>query len=145
MHLMPVDVRWLVTGRVVIHEFNERLTLDDATRASIEGPILAAQGTPPIHMVVNLLAVTQFPRSIQQLVVAIQNNPRLDRIGLLVVVTRQNPVLRFVATILTRVHYTTLRIAMAESMPGALQQIRAFDRSLEPWITVDGELTQTTG
>jgi hypothetical protein len=139
---MPVDVRWLVARRVIVHEFSGRLTLDDATRASLEGPILAAQGTPPVHMVVNLLAVTQFPRSIQQLMVAIQNNPRLDRIGLLVVVIRHNPMLRFVATILTRVHYASLRIGTAESVPGALQQIRAFDRTLEPWITVEGELTR---
>ena len=118
---MPVDVRWLIQGRVMIHDFSGQIGLDDATRASLEGPVLADDGTPPVHLVVSLLEVTQFPRSILQLQVAIQSNPRLDRIGLIVVVIRHNPMLRFLATILTQVRYASLRVSMAEDITGALQ------------------------
>ncbi|MBL8145583.1 MAG: hypothetical protein JNL34_04285 [Anaerolineae bacterium] len=142
---MPVDVRWLIADRVVIHEFSGQVALADTTRASVEGPMLSLAGTPPIHMIVNLLAVTQFPHSIQQLQIAIRQNPHLDRLGLIVIVINQNPMLRFLATILTRVTFSNLRIGMADNMAGALQQLRACDASLHPWISADGELISPPG
>ena len=142
---MAVDVRWLIADRVVIHEFSGLVALSDTTRASVEGPVLSLAGTPPIHMIVNLLAVTQFPHSVQQLQIAIRQNPRLDRLGLIVIVINKNPMLRFLATILTAVTFSNLRIGMAESMTGALQQLRAYDASLHPWISADGELISPPG
>ncbi|HYO89746.1 MAG TPA: hypothetical protein VER79_13945 [Candidatus Limnocylindrales bacterium] len=140
---MPVDVRWLVPGRVIMHEFSGRVELEDTTRASLEGPVLADQGTTPVHMIVSLLAVTHFPRNLYQLQTAIRDNPRLDRLGWIVITIRHNPMLSFVASILTQVRFSNLRISMSEDMAGALRQLRERDTSLESSISPDGELIDT--
>jgi hypothetical protein len=138
--LVAVNVRWFVPGRIVLHEFSGEISLEDATRASLEGPALANQGTPPVHMLVTLVAVTQYPRSIRQLEAAIRINPHLDRLGWVVILVKRNPVLRFVATILTQVRYSKMRFIIVEDMAEGLRSFLDHDPSLAQFITRDGRL-----
>ncbi|HYO89193.1 MAG TPA: hypothetical protein VER79_11120 [Candidatus Limnocylindrales bacterium] len=136
---MAVEVRWLIEPRVLLQDFTGPIRLEDATQALLAGPPLIATGTPPVHMVVNLLGVTQYPRSVYQLQGAIRNHPYLDRIGWLAVIVRHNPLLIFTVTILTRVRFANLRVAVVDDMAGALRLLRERDSSLEALISAEGE------
>jgi hypothetical protein len=137
---MAIDVRWFIPDRIVLHEFSGDITLEDATRASLEGPALANQGTPPVHMLVTLTAVTHYPRSVRQIEAAIRINPNVDRLGWVVILVKRNPVLRFVATILTQVRYSKMRFIIVEDMVDATRSFLAHDPSLAEFIAPDGTL-----
>jgi hypothetical protein len=138
---MAVEVRWLVPGRIVLHDFSGAVTLEDATQASLEGPALADQGTPPVHMLVTLVHVTHYPRSVHQIEAAIRINPHLDRLGWVVILVKRNPVLRFVATILTQIRYSKMRFIIVEDLADGMRSLLAHDPTLAEFITPEGELT----
>ncbi len=135
---MPVDVRWYIPGRIVLHEFSAEVTLEDTTQASLDGPALANQGEPPVHMLVSLIHVTHYPRSVHQIEAAIRINPRIEQVGWVVIWVPHNPVLRFVATILAQVRYSKLRFLIVEHGVDALRSFLAHDATLAEFITPDG-------
>ena len=137
---MPVHVRWYIPGRIVLHEFSGDVRLEDAAQSSLEGPALAEQGTPPVHMLVSLVGITRYPRSIHQLEAAIHIYPKADQLGRVVILVRHNPLLRFIATILTQIHYSRLRFVIVEDEAEALRSFLAHDASLAEVITPDGRL-----
>lgn len=137
---MAVEVRWYIPGRVVLHEFSGEVGLEDATRSSLEGPVLADQGTPPVHMLISLVKITRFPRSVHQIAAAVRLNPHAERLGWVVLLVRHNPLLRFIATILTQVHYSSLRFAIVEEEADGLRFLLAHDATLAEVIAPDGSL-----
>lgn len=142
---MPVDVRWFIPGRIVLHEFSGEVGLEEATQSSLEGPLLADQGTPPVHMLISLVKITRFPRSVHQIASAIRQYPRTEKLGWVVLLVRHNPLLRFIATILTQVHYSSLRFAIAEDEAGGLRFLLAHDATLAEFIAPDGSLISPPG
>ena len=137
---MAVEIDWLIPGRIVLHRFSGVVTLEDTTRASLEGPALANQAPPPVHMFVDLATVTHFPLSVRPLEIAIRHNPHLDRLGWVVILVPHNPVLRFVATILAQVRYSKLRFIIVEDRALGLCTFLKHDPSLAEFISPAGDL-----
>ena len=137
---MTIEIDWLIPGRIVLHRFSGIVTLEDTTQASLEGPELASKGQPPVHMFVDLATVTHFPLSVRQLEIAIRHNPHLDRLGWVVILVPHNPVLRFVATILTQIRYSKLRFLIVEDRAQGMCSFLKHDPSLAGFISPAGDL-----
>jgi len=64
---MAVEVSWFEGGRVVYQRFRGVMDIDDVEAVTCALKLLADTGTSPVHAIVDVRQVTQFPASISQI------------------------------------------------------------------------------
>ncbi len=122
---MPYTIRWYVEGRVILERAYGIVTMAELERFNEEVTReIVEHGTPPVHVVVDLTSVERYPPSLREVLSTMRRTTDRARLGWMVVAV-QNPVLRFVASVVFQVAGTRLR--MFSTVPEALKFLALMD------------------
>jgi hypothetical protein len=108
---MAGATRWFVDKRIVEIRLWGILTVDDIARVAQESQRMVREGTAPVHLISDLLAVEKFPSLLE--VRSVSGRETVPGTGWQVIVVT-NPVLRFFGSILmqlagTNFHFVNTR------------------------------------
>ena len=108
---MPFEVKWYVEGRVAtVYNWGE-LTVEEVRATNQELLALVRSGTPPVHLVVDTLAVTKLPNSFVPMLKEIEVFRHEPNMGWSIMVTKSS-VLHFFGMLsanLTKTSYRAFR------------------------------------
>lgn len=129
---MPVELRWHTPNpnRIILQRFYGEVALEDITYASTEGPRMMLDGIPPVHLFVEGSGVTRFPQQLRSLQEALRANPNPEVLGWVVIVTPDNPLLRFIAAMLAQLKINHVRFRLFLDAEAALRFLHTQDPTL---------------
>jgi hypothetical protein len=93
---MTIETRWYVEGRVLTQRFSGSATIEDVKQSVENADNLFAQGTAPIHVIVDLLDAESWP-PLWELSRVVRRSPH-PKLGWTVLLVH-NPMLRFIAAL----------------------------------------------
>jgi hypothetical protein len=126
---MPYSFDWVVQGRVVLEKAFGDVTIEELVRFNAEvTTLIAEQGIAPVHVIVDLTNVGKYPSSLKDIMSTMRQRVP-DKVGWMLVVT-QNPIMRFVASIIFQL--ARLRVRMFQTIQEALDFLKENDDSLPP-------------
>ncbi|MDX2161852.1 MAG: hypothetical protein SF162_11050 [bacterium] len=127
--MLNITVEWLKQDRVIYQRFVGRVTLEGMRQVQ---PLFAAMldhGTAPVHAVIDLREVTDYPRNLRRLseVMMMRNSPHL---GFVLVMT-SNVLLRFVTTVLTQTFARRMNVHWLDDEDSVIAFLRKHDDTLQ--------------
>jgi hypothetical protein len=127
---MPHGVEWWIERRVI--RVTPVARLEVAHVADLDSRViqLVAAGSSPVHIVIDLEAVTQYPPSLESYLPVVRPSPHPDQLGWVVVVEAQDAALRFIMTVLAQLLGVRGRVHSAYTLSEALWFLREQDASL---------------
>ncbi len=99
---MPYEARWLKTKRVILERLYGNVTLDEVRHVNHELMSLYEQGIAPIHLICDLTGIETYPTGVAD--VRHTNNSLMTKdTGWVIIVTSDNPAIRFAAMAVSHV------------------------------------------
>lgn len=121
---MGYTLNWHIDSRVLSIRLFDKLSPDDLRDCNGMARRYIRQGTQPIHVIIDTLAVTDYPTNLRWVVHMLQNNG--DRaVGWLIVIAEDHNIRLLLATLFNVLH---MPFHLCKSLPEALD----FLRELEP-------------
>jgi len=132
---MPYSIEWYVPKRLILEKAFGDVTMEELLRFNAEvTKLIADEGVTPVHVIADLSKVGRYPSSLRDILGTMrQNNP--EKMGWMVVVT-ENPMMRFVASIIFQI--ARLRLRMFPTMQQALAFLAETDETLALTSKKDG-------
>jgi hypothetical protein len=122
---MPYSIRWYVEGRVILERAYGIVSMEELVRFNEEVTReIAEHGTPPVHVIADLTSVERYPPSLGEILSTMRRTTDRARLGWMLVAV-QNPVLRFVASVVFQV--AGMRLRMFPTVPEALKFLVLMD------------------
>ena len=98
---MPIDISWIQPNRVIYERFHGTITLEEMSAIQQEFLNYLNEGDAPVHAIIDLSAVRDFPKSISQIRKGLVSTGN-TQLGRVVLVTGKNPVLRFISSVISQ-------------------------------------------
>jgi hypothetical protein len=127
---MPYEINWYAPERVIYERLYGEVTLEDARGLNSESYDFFHEGTPLIHVVVDLTGVQKFPASLTSIGQMIKNKPQQGVVGWVLIYGAENPLLRFIASMVAQVSGDKIRLRMMNSLEEAVNFLRQQDETL---------------
>src|SRR5689334_6077200 len=126
---MPYQDSWYIENRVAIQRLYGTVTLEDAEAARNGLAKLLEEGTPLVHVMVDVADVEKFPTN---LVGLRRMTPNIDNpnMGWLVIYGAGNPLLRFMVSTLSQLVLPGLRFRMFSTSDECLMFLQGQDSTL---------------
>jgi len=123
---MPYQLSWYRENRVIVGKFQGVVTPDDLQGINESAVKLVREGTPPVHDIIDALALEKVPFDLKLLNKSLQlfKEPNL---GWVIVIAR-NPLFGFLGTTLS--HLGGKRFRMVETWDEALATLARVDTTL---------------
>ncbi len=124
---MPYSLEWYVPKRLILEKAFGDLTVEELVRFNAEvTTMITNEGTAPVHVIADLTKVERYPSSLRDILNTMrQNNP--EKVGWMVVVT-ENPIMRFVASMIFQM--ARLRLRIFPTMAQAVAFLNEMDDTL---------------
>ena len=132
---MPYSLEWYVPKRLILEKAFGDLTVEELVRFNAEvTTMITNEGTAPVHVIADLTKVERYPSSLRDILNTMrQNNP--EKVGWMVVVT-ENPIMRFVASMIFQM--ARLRLRIFPTMAQAVAFLNDIDDTLGLAAKKDG-------
>ena len=117
---MVIEVSWDETRRILYNVYIDDVTVEDLRRLDEESKAILLREKAPVYLVVDLRQIRSFPTNLGILRGALSDNSHESLVKMLVV-GQLNPLVRFIAGILTRLSNDD--VANVETMEEALALI----------------------
>ncbi len=127
---MAYQIGWYQPERILDLALEDDVSLEDARYLSQEATGMLAYGTPLVHVIVDLSAVTSFPTSLSMIQHMITIPRSTDNLGWVIICGARNSMLRFLATTLTQVAVENVRLHASDNIDDAIQFLYEVDTSL---------------
>lgn len=127
---MSYEGSWYADKRVVLQRLWGTVTLEEAAQAHHTMVQFLDEGTPLVHVLVDLSQVEQFPTNLIALKRAM---PPIEHSGMgwMLVCGAGNPMLRFVASTIIQIMMPGLRLRMFDTLDQSLTFLQDQDSTLE--------------
>lgn len=126
---MPVEIGWLVEGRVSYFRYMGDIHIDEVMEASQIGLTLIEQTDAALlHTIQDNHAMTSFPKRVAPLVKSVRDSLSHPRMGWMLSVGLENELTRFVATFVSNITRTRHRIVA--DLPAAKTFLNQIDPAL---------------
>ena len=124
---MSYEVRWLQAPRIVLIRVWDELLLAEIWHGSAEVVQLFEAGTPPVHVVVDVTCMTDYPLSVSSIN---QAGPffRHANIGCLTIYGIQSPAVRLILLLLSQM--SSFELGIVDSFDAAIAFLRERDMTL---------------
>ncbi|GEM_PF-1259999 len=130
--IMGTQLSWYLPSKVIYEEFTGIITTDDIRYASTTVNQLMAAGNPPVHSIINICGVTDFPKNLEKIRRALDPEVHPHRGWLVVVLPESNVLLRLVMS-----HIIKLRAPNGQTrLFGSLRQAIMFLNSVDPSLNL---------
>lgn len=118
---MPYTTEWLVPGRVLLQRIDGDITLDDVSALSAAaGDAISTEGTGVVHSIVDVTRIGKYPQSLRDIHQVFTLHPQ-QRARWFIVIT-QNPLLRFLSSMVSQMASPNFRICASLEEAAALLQ-----------------------
>ena len=117
---MAIEVSWDETRRILYNVYIDDVTVEDLRRLDEESKAILLREKAPVYLVVDLRCIRSFPTNLGIMRGALSDN-RHESLVKMLVVGQLNPLVRFIAGILTRLSNDD--VANVETMEEALALI----------------------
>lgn len=134
---MPYEIFWHTDKRIIHERFYGQVTLDEIREVIARYMILVLEGDAPVHTLVDVSSVTRYPGNLNNLreMFDPDNDPG---VGWILICGANNPLLRFLSSILTQVLLRKLRIRLFYSTEEAIGFLAEQDPTLVPVMAQPG-------
>lgn len=123
---MPCEFRWYIPNRVLYQRMYGEITLEELRGFNVESLQYVEQGQAPVHTLVDMREVTKYPMNLREISSQLLNDPG-PKLGWVMVITN-NPVLRFLASVVVQV--AKVRTGVFPSIDEALAFVAKRDETL---------------
>lgn len=134
---MPIEVSWLVPNRVIMARGYGMVTPEENAESDRQVIELLNTGTAPIHVVMDVQAVEQFP--LYQIDDEVKNVRRMTdhpALGWATICGTTNPMVRFMSSIVARL--TGVRFRIFKTLDEGLDFLKEQDDTID-WVALKGE------
>jgi len=108
---MPVHIRWHIPGRVILIEATGYLTAEEINASQDDSvQLINSTETEIVHVLFDAVHLTSFTRDVFALSNAVQRLLGHPRFGWFVLYGRDDPVVRFIASIVTQIFRRSFKI-----------------------------------
>lgn len=127
---MPIEKSWLQPDRVIFQRYVGTVTLEDLDESQRLSTSWLETGTPPIHHVVDMSTVEEYPKSLSQFKNTLYSirDPRLGW----VIIIADRPVVRFLASIIAQIVVPQGRLKLFDTLDAGLRFLAEQDSTLAP-------------
>lgn len=138
---MPIQIDWLQENRVLYERISGVVMADDLkVIPSALAPFLG-NGSAPIHLLVDMRDVEEYPRNVRQLKDAMDNMNRSE-IGWTLLIT-SDKVVRFLSSVTTQILVPHARMKVFDTPDDALRFLSEQDTTLAPFPQLAGHTLGT--
>lgn len=124
---MAYEISWYHQDRVLYVRFWDNLTLDEAQQISAINTRHLAEGTPPVHIVVDITQLQTFPTNIR-FNTGVTSYLKSSNLGWVVVVGEMNALLNFALAIIGQ--FARIMYTRRDSLESALEFLQKRDSTL---------------
>ncbi|MEO8395293.1 MAG: STAS/SEC14 domain-containing protein [Chloroflexota bacterium] len=126
---MPIDISWQQPRRVIYERFHGTITLEEMTAIQQEFLKYLNEGEAPVHAIIDLSGVRDFPKSISQIRQGLVSTGN-TQLGRVVLVTGKNPMVRFISSVISQLILKNAQYALCDSLDEATRILRDRDPSV---------------
>lgn len=127
---VPSEVKWYFEDRVLYERLYGTVTLDDIRSLNIASKAFLANGTPLVHVIVDLSEVERFPTSLATIKEFVKPAPNQKALGWVILFGTTNPLLRFLSSVVTQLAGENVRMRVMDELGETLDFIRKQDETL---------------
>jgi hypothetical protein len=128
---MSYSFGWQVPERVVLFTLGEIYTLEDAGLLNKQMLELLENSTQPLHMLVDLNQLRQYPKRVTEEVWSITKCLRHQQMGWMVIINDgANPMAHLIATVVGKT--TGVKMRFVKSPDEAVETLHRMDLTLQP-------------
>jgi hypothetical protein len=125
---MPIHVTWLYNLRVILAEDIGVITLPELKQANAQVLNLLNQGVAPVHLIIDVSALEQYPRTPSTLSEALSFSEH-PHLGKVVICGFHNQLLRVVLSVLSRL------LSVEPHFSSSVQDSMVYIASRDPTLT----------
>lgn len=137
---MSYEVSWEIEGRVAINTLYGEVTATDVHDLHHDARELSRDSTWPIHTLVDLSGITRYQTDVNLMKEAIDFKTEADKAGWTLIYGAQNPLLRFMASVLTQISTGRMRFRFFDTKEAALEWLMNEDIALRRHYRQTAEL-----
>lgn len=128
---MAYSVGWYIDKRVTYQRLYGHVTLEDVRDINAESIDISRNGIPLVHSVIDITGVQKFPTNLAAIreIMSIQTDG--DAVGWVLIVGADNPVIRFIASVITQLVMEKIHFRLMDSMDAALEFLQEHDATLK--------------
>lgn len=126
---MPIELSWQQPRRVIYERFHGTITIEEMSAIQQKFIEYLNEGEAPVHAIIDLSAVRDFPKSISQIRQGLVSTGN-TQLGRIVLVTGKNPVLRFISSVISQLILKNAQYALCDSLEEAARLLRERDPSV---------------
>ncbi len=137
---MSYEVSWEIEGRIAMNTLYGEVTAADVRDLRHAARELSQDSTRPIHTLVDLSGITKYQTNISLMKTAIEFKTEPTLVGWTLIYGAQNPLVRFMASLLTQLSTGLMHFRFFDTKEAALEWLiddditlrRHYRRAAEP-------------
>lgn len=126
---MPYQLTWRVPQRVIYEQLSGQIGIGDIQDIQDLFHQYLAQGQAPVHLIVDMREVTDYPLNLAQIKNQMITTDRTP-LGWIMIVN-QNPMPKFLTSVATQLSITNTRLRMVDSPEQAFALLQEYDPALQ--------------
>jgi len=126
---MTIDISWQQPRRVIYERFYGTITIEEMTAIQQEFIRYLNDGDAPVHAIIDLGGVRDFPKSLTQIRQGLVTTGT-TQLGRVVLVTGKNPLVKFISSVISQLILKNAQYALCDSLDEAVRILRDRDPSV---------------
>ncbi len=127
---MSAEVKWYVEDRVLYLRIYGIVTLEDIQNLNVTATSLVAASKSIVHVMVDLSEIERFPTSLATIKEFVKPTSNQQALGWVILFGTTNPLLRFLASVVTQLAGENVRMRMLDQLSDALEFLCKQDETL---------------
>lgn len=137
---MPYSIEWYIDRRVTHQKLYDHITLDDVRGLNADSIAFQNAGTPLVHMIIDISKVEKFPTNLASIREMMKKQGDAETVGWVLLVGAHNPVVRFIASIITQLSGENIHFRLIDSLNEAIDFLHEHDATLRNLNPVQNKL-----
>lgn len=126
---MAHTTEWYLENRIILTEFSETLTIEGLVANDSVILDMVQGGQAPVHLVIDVRQLDEFPTNISKIRNSARRYLMLDNMGWMVVVGFDNPIIRFLSSVITQM--TDINMIQVDDLDEAMARLQKVDLTLQ--------------
>jgi hypothetical protein len=123
---MPLEMSWQQPNRVVYQRFHGTITIEEIHDGELAFVAYAQEGEGPVHLIVDLREVQEYPKSMNQLRKGL-SFAKVENRGQTVIIAQTNPAIRFIVSTIMQTLAKAIPFTFSISMEEAMRYLHERD------------------